>query len=92
MAGSPDHWLRQWPGGAGPLNSNSMICLISISLNLFFFKSILSRKDWRGEGEWLLKIGTIEWWLRFLTMLLPGPDLLCASPWNLGDFLRHLLA
>ena len=52
----------------------------------YFFKSILWSKNWRGGGEWLLKSGTIERWLRSLTMLLPGPDLHCASPWQFRDF------
>ena len=52
-------WLRLWPGGPGPLNSNSITCSMSIS-PAHFFKSILLRKNWRGGGEWLVKNGTIE--------------------------------
>ena len=34
--------------GPGPLNSNSIICSISIFPANFFVESILSQKNWRG--------------------------------------------
>ena len=66
------------PGGPGPLNSN-LHSIILFPLADFFFKSILTRRNWRGGGDWLLKNGTIEWWLRLLALFLPGPDLHCAG-------------
>ena len=44
----------------GSLISNSIIYTVSISRISFFFKSILSRKNWQGGGELLLKIGPID--------------------------------
>ena len=46
-------------GAPGPFNSNSIICSLSISPNYYFFKSILSRKNWRGGGGLLLKNGIL---------------------------------
>ena len=43
----------------GTLYSNSIICSISISPH-FFFKSILSRKNWRGAGGLIFKNSTID--------------------------------
>ena len=42
------------PGGPGTLNSDSIIRAMSISLANFFFKRILSRKNWKGGDELLL--------------------------------------
>ena len=51
--------------GARPLNSNSIICSISIfSPNqfcfFFVFKCILLRKYWRGGGGLVFEVGAIE--------------------------------
>ena len=43
-------WQRLWPWVPGPLNSNSITFSMSIS-QLIFFKSVLSRKNWRDGGE-----------------------------------------
>ena len=47
------------PGGLGPLNSNSIICSMSIFPS-YFFKKYFVRKNCRSEGESLLKNGTID--------------------------------
>ena len=47
------------PGSPGPLNRNSIICSISIFPS-YFFKISFVRKNWRGEGESLLKNDTID--------------------------------
>ena len=39
------------------LDSTSIICWISISPNLIFFKSILLRENWRDGGGLLFKVG-----------------------------------
>ena len=67
-------------GGSGLLNSNSIICSLSIFPS-FFFIGISLRKNWQSGGELLLKNSTI--WLRILIMLLLGPDLQCAGPLKL---------
>ena len=48
------------PGGLGLLNSNSIICSMSIYLDKFFFKSIFSRKNWRKGGDLSLKKSTVD--------------------------------
>ena len=56
----------------------------------FFFKSIFSRKTWRGAGKLLLK--TVKKMVTpILTMLLPGPDF-WAGPLALWGFSQHFLA
>ena len=47
--------------GPGPLNSISITCLMAFPQANLSFKSILSRKNWRGGGGlFLLKKGTID--------------------------------
>ena len=45
-------------GPTGPLNSNSIICSMSIFLAIFL--KYFVRKNWRGGGESLLKNGPID--------------------------------
>ena len=46
-------------GGPGPLNSNSIISIMSTSPANFFFQTILSRKNLIGGDGLLFKNGTI---------------------------------
>ena len=77
------------PGGPGPPNSNSIICLISI-FRSYFFKSILCVKT--GEVEvnrcWKMKQQIVTLTKHDIT----GTDLHCAGPLALKGFLQHLPA
>ena len=46
-------------GAPGPLNSNSIICLINISLR-YLKKKILCPKNWRNGDALLLEVGKID--------------------------------
>ena len=58
-------------GGTGSFNLNSTNCSMSHFPELFFFKSILSRKDWQGESQ-LLKNGTIDGYACYSCYSLAG--------------------
>ena len=64
-----------------------------------FFKKYFVRKNWRGEGELLLKNGTVDGYvtltkhvirllnmLRLRNMLFMGRIYIVRGPWHLGDF------
>ena len=88
------------PGGPGPPNSNSIICLISI-FRSYFFKSILCVKT--GEVEvnrcWKMKQQIVTLTKhdkqQIVTLTkhdITGTDLHCAGPLVLKEFLQHLPA
>ena len=53
----------------------------------FFFKYFV-RKNWRGEGESVLKNGAIDGYAYL--HVFSGPDLHCARSLALKGFLQHL--
>ena len=56
---------------------------------ILFFKSILSRKNWRDGGELVLKNGTVD---GYDCQPLPQPDLHCAGLLAFWRFSKHLSA
>ena len=62
------------PGGPGP-SIQIQLFVQEAFTKLIFFKSIFSRKNWRGGSDLSLKNSKYNRWLRLLTMLLRGvPD------------------
>ena len=59
---------------------------------IFFLKSILSRKNWQGRGELLLKNITIDGYAINHVIGRTEPDLHCLKPLALWRFSQHLLA
>ena len=45
-----------------------MICSVSIFVDEFFFKSILSRKNWEGGARGGELLSKVNWYLRSLLM------------------------
>ena len=70
----------QWD--PGHLKSNAIICSTSISLaKFFFFKCILSGKNWRSGGELLSKM--------ILLMIVPTYHVIAMAGLTLGGGPRH---
>ena len=72
----------------GTLNSNAIIC--SMSIFLAFFKSILCVKT--GEVEVNRYSKMVQKMVTLTKHVIPGPDLHCAGPLALWGFLHHLPA
>ena len=64
---------------------------ISFVARFCFFKSILSRKNWQGGGELLLKNSTMDGYV-YLPCYCHGRICIAWGPWHFGDFLKIFLS
>ena len=80
------------PVGPGPLSSNSLICSMSISPVVTFFQSVLSRKNWQGGGELLLKNCTIDGYALTNHLIDRAGFTLCGAPGTLEILAKSFIA